>query len=75
MKLTLELSSDFMSATVGSSPSGSRVGEQTITFDRFMRACVFVKQFTDEFANIDTDRDGWVQLSYEQILKFCLKLP
>jgi hypothetical protein len=51
------------------------VGEQTITFDRFMRACVFVKQFTESFENLDTDKDGWVQLTYDQFLKFYLMLP
>jgi hypothetical protein len=61
--------------TLASSTSGSQVGEQTITFDRFMRACVFVKQFTESFADLDTDKDGWVQLTYEQFMKFYLMLP
>jgi hypothetical protein len=40
-----------------------------------MRACVFVKQFTEAFANLDTDKDGWVQLTYEQLLTFYFSLP
>jgi hypothetical protein len=60
---------------IASSPSGSEVGKHTITFDRFMRACVFVKQFTEAFAKLDTDKDGWVQLTYEQLLMFYLSLP
>ncbi|KAF7353624.1 EF-hand domain-containing protein [Mycena venus] len=39
-----------------------------ITFDRFVRACVVVKTLTESFQRADTDRDGWVQLSYEQFM-------
>ena len=74
-KSSLELTSDFATATVASSTSGSEVGEQTITFDRFMRACVFVKQFMESFRNLDTDKDGWLQLNYEQFLQFYFLLP
>ncbi|GLB35101.1 putative EF-hand domain containing protein [Lyophyllum shimeji] len=39
-----------------------------ITFDRFVRACVAVKTLTEAFQRVDTDNDGWVQLSYEQFM-------
>jgi hypothetical protein len=71
-KLNPELYSDL---TIASAPSGPQVGDQTITFDRFMRACVFVKEFTESFAGLDIGKDGRVQLNYDQFLKFCLMLP
>jgi len=71
MKLSDNLLS-LLVAKFASSPSGS---QQSITFDRFMRACVFVKRFTEMFADLDTDKDGYVQLNYEQLLKFFLSLP
>jgi len=46
-----------------------------ITFDRFVRACVVVKTVTEAFQRADTDRDGWVQLSYEQFMKIVLSAP
>ncbi|KAJ7093231.1 hypothetical protein C8R44DRAFT_402144 [Mycena epipterygia] len=46
-----------------------------ITFDRFVRACVVVKTLTESFQRADTDRDGWVQLSYEQFMSMTLTAP
>ncbi|KAJ7168236.1 hypothetical protein C8R43DRAFT_1121414 [Mycena crocata] len=46
-----------------------------ITFDRFVRACVVVKTLTESFQRADTDRDGWVQLSYEQFMSMTLSAP
>ncbi|KAJ7090274.1 hypothetical protein B0H15DRAFT_256597 [Mycena belliarum] len=46
-----------------------------ITFDRFVRACVVVKTLTEAFQRADTDRDGWVQLSYEQFMSMTLSAP
>ncbi|KAF8635583.1 hypothetical protein AX15_000233 [Amanita polypyramis BW_CC] len=46
-----------------------------ITFDRFVRACVVVKQLTESFRSLDTDRDGWIQISYEQFMQTVLSLP
>jgi len=34
-----------------------------------------MKQFTEVFANLDTDKDGWVALDYEQFLTVYLSLP
>jgi hypothetical protein len=46
-----------------------------ISFDRFVRACVVVKQLTESFQKLDTDRDGWVQISYDQFMQTVLSLP
>jgi len=63
-------------AKYSSSSTGSEVQDrQTITFDRFIRACVFVKQFTESYARLDGDKDGWVQLNYEQFLTVYFSLP
>ncbi|OAX33308.1 EF-hand [Rhizopogon vinicolor AM-OR11-026] len=46
-----------------------------ITFDRFVRACVVIKQLSEAFQRLDTDRDGWVQISYDQFMQTVLSLP
>jgi len=46
-----------------------------ITFDRFVRACVVVKTLTEAFQSVDTDRDGWIQVNYEQFMKIVLSAP
>jgi len=46
-----------------------------ISFDRFVRACVVVRQLTETFQRLDTDRDGWVQMSYDQFIQCVLSLP
>jgi len=46
-----------------------------ITFDRFVRACVTVKTLTEAFQRVDTDRDGWVTISYEEFMKIVLNSP
>ncbi|KAI0653352.1 hypothetical protein C8Q70DRAFT_1037099 [Cubamyces menziesii] len=57
--------------------SGPGVGARSegITFDRFVRACVVIKQVTESFQRLDTDRDGWVQINYEQFMHTVLSLP
>ena len=40
-----------------------------------MRACVVIKQITETFQKLDTDRDGWVQINYEQFMHTVLSLP
>ncbi|PPQ78527.1 hypothetical protein CVT25_011799 [Psilocybe cyanescens] len=39
-----------------------------ITFDRFVRACVSVKSLTESFQRVDTDGDGWIQISYDHFM-------
>lgn len=54
---------------------GSQQQQQGITFDRFVRACVVVKQLTESFSALDTDHDGWVQINYEQFMQTVLTMP
>jgi len=46
-----------------------------ITFDRFVRACVVIKQMTESFRKLDTNQDGWVQINYDQFVETVLNLP
>ncbi|EGO00558.1 hypothetical protein SERLA73DRAFT_178396 [Serpula lacrymans var. lacrymans S7.3] len=46
-----------------------------ISFDRFVRACVVIKQLSERFRRMDTDRDGWIQLNYDQFMETVLSLP
>ncbi|KAF9052693.1 hypothetical protein BJ165DRAFT_1442031 [Panaeolus papilionaceus] len=55
-----------------SAPVGGYGPPPGITFDRFVRACVAVKSLTEAFQRIDTDRDGWIQISYEQFMNVIL---
>lgn len=59
-------------ATATQVPGGASPG---ISFDRFVRACVVVKQLTEAFQKIDTDRDGWIQINYDQFMQTVLSLP
>jgi hypothetical protein len=54
---------------------GAAVAQPGITFDRFVRACVAVKQLSESFTKLDGDRDGWIQLSYESFMETVLLLP
>ncbi|KAF8326820.1 uncharacterized protein EI90DRAFT_2975455 [Cantharellus anzutake] len=58
-------------------PGGFQVpgGSSSITFDRFIRACVVVKTLTEAFQKLDTDRDGWIQINYDQFMQTVLGLP
>ncbi|KIJ51239.1 hypothetical protein M422DRAFT_203284 [Sphaerobolus stellatus SS14] len=59
-----------------SAPSGPGVhGRPGITFDRFVRACVVIKQLTESFQRLDTDRDGWVQINYDTFMQTVLASP
>ena len=61
-----------MPSAYGGPPGGASPG---ITFDRFVRACVVIKQITESFQRLDNDRDGWVQINYEQFMHTVLSLP
>ncbi|EPQ55266.1 EF-hand [Gloeophyllum trabeum ATCC 11539] len=63
---------DINQATGPRGPGGRSPG---VTFDRFVRCCVVIKQLTESFQRLDTDRDGWIQLNYEQFLQTVLSLP
>ncbi|KAK7472141.1 hypothetical protein VKT23_000263 [Stygiomarasmius scandens] len=46
-----------------------------ISFDRFVRACVAIKQLSEAFQKLDNDRDGWIQINYDQFMHTVLTLP
>jgi len=73
----LSCSRSLSSDVKGSAPpaGGYQAAPPGITFDRFVRACVVVKQITESFAAQDTDRDGWIQMNYEKFLQTVLTLP
>lgn len=48
---------------------------QSISFDRFLRACVAVKELTEAFRACDRDNDGWIQINYDQFMNMFLKAP
>jgi len=50
-------------------------GGAGITFDRFVRACVVIKQLSEAFQRLDTDRDGWIQINYDQFMATVLAAP
>ncbi|THG99628.1 hypothetical protein EW026_g2732 [Hermanssonia centrifuga] len=58
-----------------SGPVASYGEPSGITFDRFVRACVVVKTLTESFQQIDSDRDGWIQVNYEDFMKIVLSAP
>ncbi|PCH35665.1 EF-hand [Wolfiporia cocos MD-104 SS10] len=60
---------------IGASGSAGTDAPPGITFDRFVRACVVVKQLTETFQRLDTDRDGYIQISYEQFMGVVLSAP
>jgi len=64
-------------AGLASLPTGEARYELSpgITFDRFVRACVVVKQLTESFQRLDADRDGWVSLNYEMFMQMYLEAP
>jgi len=46
-----------------------------ISFDRFVRACVVIKQLSEAFRRLDTDQDGWIQINYDTFMQTVLTLP
>jgi Ca2+-binding EF-hand superfamily protein len=46
-----------------------------ISFDRFMRACVVVKQLKESFEALDRDPYGRVKIDYDTFLRMVFKLP
>ncbi|KAJ6525877.1 hypothetical protein DFH09DRAFT_1416110 [Mycena vulgaris] len=56
-------------------PTHAPPGGPGISFDRFVRACVVVKQLSEAFGRLDADRDGWIQIGYEGFMETVLGLP
>jgi hypothetical protein len=59
----------------GSDPAPAGFALPGISFDRFVRACVVIKQLDEAFKKQDTDRDGWIQINYDQFMQTVLTLP
>ena len=45
-----------------------------ILFDDFIQINFQIQKTTEAFQRADTDRDGWVQLNYEQLLTMMLEI-
>ncbi|EJD47027.1 EF-hand [Auricularia subglabra TFB-10046 SS5] len=56
-------------------PTGQYGPPPGITFDRFVRCCVVIKQLTESFQRLDTNRTGWVQINYDQFMQTVLAAP
>ncbi|KAG9057936.1 hypothetical protein FS842_002938 [Serendipita sp. 407] len=59
-------------------PQHGAYGQQRppgITFDRFVRCCVVVRQLTESFNRLDTQRTGWVQMNYDTFMHTVLSAP
>ncbi|KAJ2723530.1 hypothetical protein GGI07_002568 [Coemansia sp. Benny D115] len=51
---------------------GANAGRGAITFDNFINACVTIRSLTDSFRRMDTDQDGWVNMSYDTFLQLVI---
>ncbi|KAF9699828.1 hypothetical protein EKO04_002319 [Ascochyta lentis] len=45
-----------------------RGGQNAMSFDLFVQACISLKRMTDVFKKYDEDRDGYITLSFEEFL-------
>jgi Ca2+-binding EF-hand superfamily protein len=66
---------DLVQRKYGSQPAPMGFADPGISFDRFVRACVVIKQLSDAFIKLDSDKDGWIQINYEQFMHTVLSLP
>lgn len=48
-------------------------GEGNMSFDLFVQSCISLKRMTDVFKRYDTDRDGYITLSFEEFLTEILR--
>lgn len=51
-----------------------RAGRGVITFDDFIQCCVTVQNLTSAFQQYDSNRNGWIQINYEQFLSLVVNL-
>ena len=51
-----------------------RTGRGTVAFDDFIQCCVVIQTLTNSFKAYDTNRNGWIQISYEQFLTLVFSL-
>jgi hypothetical protein len=54
----------FLSAAV----TDPRRGPPGISFDKFICACVHIKQLTEFFKRIDTNNDGIIEVNYDTFM-------
>jgi len=66
---------DMVQRKYASTVAGRGMPPPGISFDRFVRACVVIKQLSEAFGKLDTDRDGWIQINYDQFMQTALSLP
>jgi len=57
------------------SPVGYGTPPPSISFDRFVRACVATKELSDSFRNADRGNTGWIQVNYDQFMEMVLHAP
>lgn len=50
-----------------------RRGDNNMSFDLFVQACISLKRMTDVFKKYDDDRDGYITLSFEEFLTEILR--
>ena len=43
-------------------------GDNQMSFDIFVQSCISLKRMTDIFKKYDSDRDGFITLSFEEFL-------
>ena len=48
-----------------------RGDRRTMKFDDFIQCCVMLRSLTEGFKKLDTNRNGIIQINYEQV---CLKI-
>jgi len=63
------------SAPAAPSYPGTRAAPPGISFDRFVRACVVIRQLTEAFQRLDTQRSGWIQINYDTFMETVLQAP
>ncbi|XP_041378680.1 programmed cell death protein 6-like [Gigantopelta aegis] len=51
-----------------------RTGSGNIAFDDFIQCCVVIQTLTNSFKAYDTNRSGWIRISYEQFLMLVFSL-
>ena len=49
-------------------------GNEGMSYDLFVQACISLKRMTDVFKRYDEDRDGYITLSFEEFLTEILRL-
>ncbi len=45
-----------------------RADSNSMKFDDFIQCCVLLRSLTESFKRLDTDKDGVIDVSYEQVL-------